>query len=80
MQVASFARDHADVPKDLGPPRRPSVGRNGQQLLALDHRLVIPPPRDIELNLVDGEIELASVIAFLLEGDGSLVVGGFSVG
>ncbi len=70
----------AEVPKHLTSPRSCLGGRNRQQFVALYQRFVVTAPNDVELHFVDGEIELARVIAIFLERTSGLVVRHFCVG
>src|SRR2546423_9015688 len=77
--IAPFAGDYTDMPINLSAPRRLLVSRNGQQLIALRQRLVEATTRDVELDLVDGEVELTGTVAFFLESERRLVVSLFGV-
>src|ERR1700686_4939787 len=78
-EIAAFPGDDAEVPENLAPPGGGGVRGNRQQLVALCQRFVVATPGDVELHFVHGEIELARVIAVLLESASSLVVGGLGV-
>src|SRR2546423_8330871 len=78
-EVSTLAGNHAHVPKDFAAPRRRIVAVNGEEFLALRESFVEPPGSYIELNFVDGEIELTGAIAFFFERLGRQVVRGLGV-
>ena len=66
-EIAALSSDHPDVPEDLAPPGPGVVAGDCEQLLALRERFVVATRSYVELDLVHGEIQLASPIPVLLE-------------
>src|SRR5437868_1696466 len=78
-EIAALPSDDTDVSEDFSAPRRCIVGRNRQQPFALGKCFIEATSRDVELNLVDGEIELTGSISVFFERLRGKVVGALGV-
>ena len=73
-KITALTSNYSDMPVDFAAPRRSFVFGDREKLLTLGKRFVEATGCDVQLDFVDGQIQLPSTISVFLEGARGFVV------